>query len=303
MDDLRQPLLSSPRGRKVADEGMSPHVSPRSQPTPKSANPPRRPPSSRPPAIPPDSLLKLLSSHQYSDVTVIVGTGENLRIYRLHRNIICTKSRYLQSACQYHMLFNTQNPQIQLPELLPPIFDIVLEWIYGDILVLEVHQPLILSLYRATTFLQLHGLKIQIAKQVAKMLKHKRKNGTAINFDGFEIVRGMFEHAGSPSYFTSLRKCTDELALANNIPPEIIQTEILKGNTVDEWSSKFWMALAVSYQKALHATVCSECRAIVTTRTSLDRQCCHCSDSELGVPHMGHPGKNRVRFNGAKDGV
>ncbi|KAJ6255942.1 hypothetical protein Dda_9233 [Drechslerella dactyloides] len=219
--------------------------SPQPQPTKRSPRSPRRPPQRPPvtkaPAIPPDSLLRLLKSSEYSDVTALVGTGDAMRIYRLHRNIICTRSRYFHSACQYYVQSGSALPQIQLPDMLPPVFDIVLEFIYGNILVLDAHQHLILALYRAAEFLQIHSFKIQIARQV---------------------VRGMFEHGSPAGYFTSLRKCTDELALRGNIPADFIQAEIMKTGGGSDGTTKFWMALAFSYQKALHATVCSECRGM-----------------------------------------
>ncbi|KAK6524104.1 hypothetical protein TWF694_005767 [Orbilia ellipsospora] len=249
--------------------------------SPKQPSPPKpAAPTPKKTAIPSDSLLKLLRSHEYSDITIVVGTGPTLRIYNLHRNIVCTKSKYFELAIQYHIQSGSRHPQIQLPDILPPIFDILLEWIYGDMLVLEVHQPLILSLYRAANFLQLQGMQITIAKQVSKMLKRKRKLGRAVDFDGFEIVRGMFEYTpSSTTSFTSLRKCTDELALGENIPKSIIEEELARLGTGKEGDTRFWMALAVSYQKALECTICKECRNIVSTRMILDRMCCHC-DSE-----------------------
>ncbi|EWC46656.1 hypothetical protein DRE_04143 [Drechslerella stenobrocha 248] len=268
MDDRDQPLPPSPRPSGKTWQDGGPHAPPKLQPSP------RRPPILKGPPIAEDSLLKLLKSQQFSDMTALVGTGQEARVYNLHRNIMCTKSRYFQSTCQYQIQSGSAVPQVQLPEIFPPIFDIVLEWVYGGILVLEAHQPLILSLYRAADFLQIHSLKLQIARRVGKLLKHRRKNGIAINFDGFEVVRGMFEHTSTAGYFSSLRKCTDELALSGNIPLDVVPAQLHKGGG-SNGTMEFWMALALSYQKALHATVCSECRAMVSTRTSLDRMCCH----------------------------
>ncbi|RVD89371.1 uncharacterized protein DFL_000383 [Arthrobotrys flagrans] len=261
----------------------------------KSSHPPRPPPI--PQQLPPsaDSLLTLLRSKQFSDVTVAVGTGKEKRIYELHKNILCTKSDYFAGSV-YHLDSDPrlESALISLRDLSPPIFDLVLEWIYGDVLVLELNQPLISALYRAATFLSIHGLKIHIARSVSKMLKYKRKKGTPIHFDGFEIVRGLFEYAESPEYFTSLRKCTDELALQFNLPMHMINAEMSKNDDgATKANTKFWMALAMSYQKALHATVCSECRSIVSTRTGtgLDRMCCHCDtdDKDMEVPRPPPP--------------
>ncbi|KAF3908763.1 hypothetical protein ABW21_db0202580 [Orbilia brochopaga] len=277
------------------------HQTPKSQPTPKSQSgqksprSPRRPPILKHPAIDPDSLLRLLKSHQYSDVTASVGRGPEMRIYQLHRNIICTRSRYFESACQYHVQSGSTVAQVQLPDMLPPVFDIVLEFIYGNILVLEAHQHLILALYRAAEFLQINSFKIQIARQLSKLLKHNRKNGTPIDFDGFEVVRGMFEHTSVAGHFTNLRKCTDELALRGNIPSNLIQAELMSGRSSDS-TTKFWMALAISYQKALHATVCSECRGIVSTRMALDRMCCHCEDDGSDASATKEPAGKNVKF-------
>ncbi|KAK6347509.1 hypothetical protein TWF718_005350 [Orbilia javanica] len=252
----------------------------------KSDKPPRVPRSAKQPIPSGDSLMMLLRSREFSDVTVIVGTGEDKRIYDLHRNILCTKSEYFQGAIrQLDTDARLQSSSsVVVRDLLPPIFDLVLEWLYGEVLAVERHQPLILALYRAATVLKIHGLRIHIARSVSKMLKHKRKNGKPIHFEGFEVVRSLFEYADTPEYFESLRKCTDEIALQSNIPMPAINAQMaaiggVGGATAAD--TKFWMALAVSYQKALHATVCSECRSIVSTkrRTGLDRMCCHCSTS------------------------
>ncbi|KAF3908860.1 hypothetical protein AA313_de0201393 [Arthrobotrys entomopaga] len=281
MDDPKTPLLS-PRGGRASDGRDSISHTPASKRSPRLPPPPKPAlPTPKKTAIPSDSLLKLLKSHDYSDITVVVGTGSTLRIYNLHRNILCTKSKYFELAIQYHVQSGSKHPQVQLPDIIPPIFDILLEWIYGDILILEVHQPLILTLYRAANFLQLQGMQITIARQVSKMLKKKRKFARPVQFDGFEIVRGMFEYSPSSMVsFTSLRKCTDELALGGNIPRGMVEGELSKVSSGNEGDTRFWMALAVSYQKALESTVCTECRNIVSTRMRLDRMCCHCDSDE-----------------------
>ncbi|KAK6495145.1 hypothetical protein TWF481_003173 [Arthrobotrys musiformis] len=271
---------------------------PKSDAKPKKQRKPKSVNLQRPPTIPEqpfpsnDSLLKLLRTKEFSDVGVVVGTGKQKRIYKLHRNILCTKSEYFCGAIQtLDADPKLKSASVVIRDLLPPIFDLVLEWIYGEILILEHHQPLILALYRAASFLKIHSLKIHIARSTSKMLKHKRKHGTPLHFDGFEVIRGLFEYAGKPEYFTSLRKCTDELALQFNLPFHMIDAELEKGEDAKatQANTKFWMALAMSYQKALHATVCSECRCLVSTRrrSGLDRMCCHCDtedEDESGSP-------------------
>ncbi|KAK6519044.1 hypothetical protein TWF281_003733 [Arthrobotrys megalospora] len=298
--DEDEESIGPPRGRiPNENNGLVPHdpgpgESSRSQHRSGTDRPQRPPPVAKLPITPPDSLLKLLQSQEYSDVTVVVGTGAERRVYQLHKNILTSRSEYFNGAFKH---IADRNQSILLRDMLPPIFDIVLEWIYGGYLILEHHQPLILALYRAATFLRLHTLKISIAKQVSKMLKRKRKYGTPIQFDGFDIVRGLFEFSQFPAYFISLRKCTDELALSTNIPIDLISAEMLNTGTSTDANTKFWMSLAISYQKALHATVCSECRIIVSTRTGtgLDRMCCHCSsDEEVEAPKPDHKGKGRA---------
>ncbi|KAF3157596.1 hypothetical protein TWF569_000160 [Orbilia oligospora] len=135
-----------------------------------------------------------------------------------------------------------------------------------------------------------------IAKGVAKMLKHKRNNGASIDFDPFEIGGGLFEYAESPDHFTNLTKCTDELALQFNLPMDMVAAEMSKPeDEASEANEQFWMAIAMSYHKALSAAVCSECMSTVAEKpkTGADRICCHCDtdvkDIEVSKPPSRRP--------------
>ncbi|KAF3314362.1 hypothetical protein TWF173_004704 [Orbilia oligospora] len=284
--------MSPPNTSKMVKDHSEPEHSRKNEKKPakeykgETSNPPRPPPIPQQPVVSGDSFLNLLISGKFSDMTVVIGSGREKRIYRLHKNILCTKSEYFQGAVQ-----NLNDPSrgelwIRIRDLLPPIFDLVLEWIYGDVLAIERHQPLILALYRAATFLKIRGLKLHIARSVSKMLKGKRKYGTGIDFDDFEVVRGLFRYAESSEYFSSLRKCTDELALQNNVPKDMLAAEHAKKRDEEatDANTKFWMALSLSYQLALDATVCSGCRGRVSTKTrnGLDRKCCHCDSEDEG---------------------
>ncbi|KAF3104969.1 hypothetical protein TWF102_002730 [Orbilia oligospora] len=284
--------MSPPNTLKMVKDYSEPEHSRKNEKKPskeykgETSNPPRPRPIPQQPVVSGDSLLNLLISGEFSDMTVVIGSGREKRIYRLHKNILCTKSEYFQGAVQ-----NLNDPSrgelwIRIRDLLPPIFDLVLEWIYGDVLAIERHQPLILALYRAATFLKIRGLKLHIARSVSKMLKGKRKYGTGIDFDDFEVVRGLFRYAESSEYFSSLRKCTDELALQNNVPKDMLAAEHAKKRDEEatDANTKFWMALSLSYQLALDATVCSGCRGRVSTKTrnGLDRKCCHCDSEDEG---------------------
>ncbi|KAF3147280.1 hypothetical protein TWF594_009158 [Orbilia oligospora] len=168
--------------------------------------------------------------------------------------------------------------------------------IYGDVLVIKRHQPLILALYRAATYLKIETLIVHIAKSVAKMLKHKHNNGASIDFDPFEIVGGLFGYAESLDHFTNLTKCTDELALQFNLPMDMVAAETSKPeDEASEANEQFWMAIAMSYRKALSAAVCSECMSTVAEKpkTGADRICCHCDtdvkDIEVSKPPSRRP--------------
>ncbi|KAK6334420.1 hypothetical protein TWF730_003634 [Orbilia blumenaviensis] len=261
--------------------------------------PPPPPPAPHRPGPDTEKLINLLRTGNFADVTVIVGEGDERRTYQLHRNIICTKSEYFRGACGNLGTETARSSYaVLIRDLLPPIFDIVIAWVYGEDIVLEHHQPLILALYRAADFLKINTLKIKIAKQVSRMLKHKRKHGASIHFEPFEVVRGLFQYANPEADFISLRQCTDEIALDSNIPARMISADMPVSEKPTDWTAKFWMSLAVSYQKALHAIVCSECRASISTRTQtgLDRKCCHCdSDGEVSPGTTRPPRSHRTR--------
>ncbi|KAF3184870.1 hypothetical protein TWF225_005781 [Orbilia oligospora] len=97
-----------------------------------------------------------LRSREFSHVSAVVGTGTEKRSYGLHRKILCTKSDYFAGAI-HNMDTSPEIPpdsSISIRNILPPIFDLLLKWIYGDVLVIERHQPLILALYRAAAYLK-----------------------------------------------------------------------------------------------------------------------------------------------------
>ncbi|GES93538.1 BTB/POZ protein [Rhizophagus clarus] len=86
------------------------------------------------------NYIELLDDNEYYDVTIEVGKDPNVRILRSHKNILCHRSPYLRrtlaSSKNRNVLVN-----IKLPNISPEVFQIILRYIYGGILSLNVQDP------------------------------------------------------------------------------------------------------------------------------------------------------------------
>jgi len=46
-----------------------------------------------------ESLGSLCGKEKYSDLTVVCGSGDDSRIFKLHRAIVCPQSEFFEKAC------------------------------------------------------------------------------------------------------------------------------------------------------------------------------------------------------------
>ncbi|POG69228.1 hypothetical protein GLOIN_2v1877698 [Rhizophagus irregularis DAOM 181602=DAOM 197198] len=84
------------------------------------------------------NYVKLLDGDIYSDVTIEVGEDPNVKIFRVHMNIMCCRSPYLRRILTSNKK-DSDNvlSNIKLPNISAEIFQIILKYIYGGILSLE----------------------------------------------------------------------------------------------------------------------------------------------------------------------
>lgn len=81
----------------------------------------------------PNMYLSLFTTGDYSDLTVVAG-----KHYRLHRNLICERSRPLRAACKYKLTSNPEDSNIEASEQIldltgddPHAVDCMLQYFYS----------------------------------------------------------------------------------------------------------------------------------------------------------------------------
>ncbi|GBC09953.1 hypothetical protein RclHR1_09220009 [Rhizophagus clarus] len=85
------------------------------------------------------NLTELLKDDKYHDITIEIGVDPNIKIFRAHKGILCYRSPYLRRYLASNKNNNDNNDltHIKLPNILPDIFQIILEYIYGGIISLN----------------------------------------------------------------------------------------------------------------------------------------------------------------------
>ncbi|EXX78989.1 hypothetical protein RirG_009910 [Rhizophagus irregularis DAOM 197198w] len=88
------------------------------------------------------NYVELLKDDEYYDITIEVGEDPNVKIFRAHKNILCYRSPYLRRILASNNRNNNTNNlvHIRLPNMSSEIFQIILEYIYGGILSLNMRD-------------------------------------------------------------------------------------------------------------------------------------------------------------------
>ena len=74
------------------------------------------------------NYIELLKDDEYYDITIEVGEDPNVKIFRAHMNILCYRSPYLRRTLASNKKNNNNVlAHIRLPNILPEIFQIILE--------------------------------------------------------------------------------------------------------------------------------------------------------------------------------
>ncbi|GBC11516.2 BTB/POZ protein [Rhizophagus irregularis DAOM 181602=DAOM 197198] len=86
------------------------------------------------------NYIELLDDDEYYDITIEVGEDPNVKIFRAHTSILCYRSPYLRRILASNK--NRNKPEnilahIELSNISPEVFQIILKYIYGGILSLN----------------------------------------------------------------------------------------------------------------------------------------------------------------------
>ncbi|PKY53743.1 POZ domain-containing protein, partial [Rhizophagus irregularis] len=89
------------------------------------------------------NYIELLDDNEYYDITIEVGKDPNVKIFRSHKSILCYRSPYLRRTLASNNNQNKDNVliNIKFPNISPEVFQIILRYIYGGILSLNVQDP------------------------------------------------------------------------------------------------------------------------------------------------------------------
>ena len=76
------------------------------------------------------NYIDLLNDNEYSDVAIEVGQDPNIKIFRLHMNILSSRSPYLREILNSRERnYNNDLDRIVLPNISPEIFQIILKYV------------------------------------------------------------------------------------------------------------------------------------------------------------------------------
>ncbi|PKY55564.1 POZ domain-containing protein [Rhizophagus irregularis] len=105
------------------------------------------------------NYVELLKDDEYYDITIEVGEDPNVKIFRAHMNILCYRSPYLRRILASNKKNNDNIlAHVKLQKISPEIFQIILEYIYGGILSLNVDDTNFLKILAAADNLHLQEL-------------------------------------------------------------------------------------------------------------------------------------------------
>ncbi|POG72351.1 hypothetical protein GLOIN_2v1773702 [Rhizophagus irregularis DAOM 181602=DAOM 197198] len=89
------------------------------------------------------NYIELLENNEYYDITIEVGEDPNVKFFRAHMNILCSRSPYLRRALVSNKKNNDNGiSHFKLSDISPDTFMIILRYIYGGVLSLNGQDTL-----------------------------------------------------------------------------------------------------------------------------------------------------------------
>ena len=74
-----------------------------------------------------ENYTEILKDDEYYDPTIEVGKDSNSKIFRVHMVILCHRSPFLRRALAFNKRDDGNLAHIELPNILPKTFQIILE--------------------------------------------------------------------------------------------------------------------------------------------------------------------------------
>ncbi|GBC40602.2 BTB/POZ protein [Rhizophagus irregularis DAOM 181602=DAOM 197198] len=108
------------------------------------------------------NYIEILADDEYYDATIEVGRDPHVKIFRAHMIILCYRSPFLRRTLTSSRNNNNEIvAHIKFPNITPEIFQIILNYIYGGIILLNEQEPSeILKILLAADELLLQELQI-----------------------------------------------------------------------------------------------------------------------------------------------
>ncbi|GES73812.1 BTB/POZ protein [Rhizophagus clarus] len=190
------------------------------------------------------NLLEVLSDDDYCDITIEVGDDPYVKIFRAHMVILNYRSTYLRRILSTNKKKNDGTLiQIKLPNILPEIFQIILNYIYGGRLSLEEYDTSdIIKILVSASELSLQELVDYIQSFLTK-------NKAVWMEQNFNLI---YQTSFGKDSFLELQKyCTDLMsnnpnkifksldfsATPENLLVSLIQSDNLQMNEVQVWDN------------------------------------------------------------------
>ncbi|GBC11602.2 uncharacterized protein OCT59_025361 [Rhizophagus irregularis] len=164
------------------------------------------------------NFLEILDDDEYYDVNIEVGDNPHVKTFHAQTVILSYRSHYLRRKLSTNKKNNDGTlSRIELPNILPEIFEIILKYIYGRRLSLKEHDASnIIKLLVAANELGLQELVIHIQS----FLMENNSNWMEQNFD--LICRTSFEN---DSFLDLQKYCNCVISKISNEPDKIFKSQ------------------------------------------------------------------------------
>ncbi|GBC06760.1 hypothetical protein RclHR1_07020003 [Rhizophagus clarus] len=161
------------------------------------------------------NFLEILDDDEHYDINIEVGNDPHVKTFHAHKIILSYRSPYLRRKLSTNKKNNDETlTRIELPNILPKIFEIILRYIYGGRLSLkECDTSDIIKLLVAASELSLQELVIHIQS----FLIENKTNWMEQNFD--LVYQTSFEN---DSFLDLQKYCND---LISNDPDKIFKSQ------------------------------------------------------------------------------
>jgi hypothetical protein len=95
------------------------------------------------------NYIDLLENNEYYDITIEVGEDPNVKFFRAHISILCSRSPYLRRALASNKKNNDNGfANIKLPDISPETFQIILRLTYIHFFLINFNNTIIFNCFK-----------------------------------------------------------------------------------------------------------------------------------------------------------